>query len=330
MEEELDPIPLQHVIDSLLDEKKTIQEISWQRLSNLQPAEIADLSTCWQNIPRQKRLDLLNNMRELAEEDPLFFFEEVGRIGLADSDPQVRLCGIRLSALEESESLIPTLIQILTEEPNFELRAGAAEALGRFVYLGEIEEISTRANDELQDRLIKSYQEDEQLVVRQRALEAVSFSSRKLIDRLIEDNIHSDDEDWQASALIAMGRSANANWRSLVSDFLDHESARLRKEAAHAAGRLATADAKASLVLMATDDTDDAVRDAAIWALSEIGGSDVQEFLEELIDETSQEDRLDFLESALENLLENQFFSDNDFLLFDFDEDESLAAGEGD
>ncbi len=327
--DDIDPIPLQQVIDSLLNDSSTLQERDFLRLSNLPAPEIRELSGCWERIPRQKRLDLLTKMHDLAEEDPLFFFEEIGKIGLADSDPQVRLCGIRLAALEESESLIPTLMQILSEEPNFQLRAGAAEALGRYVYLGEIEEISTKANDAIQDGLIRAYREDEQVTVRQRALEAVSFSSRPAIDRMIEDAIQTDDEDWQASALVAMGRSANFQWRDTVTDLLDHESARLRLKAATAAGRLATEDAKAILVQMALDDTSEEVREAAVWALSEIGGTDVQLLIEELIEDASQDSEIDFLERALDNLLENQMFSAGDFLLFDFDEDGSPANGEG-
>jgi len=50
------------------------------------------------------------------------------------------------------------------------------------------------------------------------------------------------------------------------------------------------------------DDPDENARQASIWSLSQIGGDGVQEALETLYNETDDEDELELLESALDNL----------------------------
>ncbi len=47
---------------------------------------------------------------------------------------------------------------------------------------------------------------------------------------------------------------------------------------------------------------DDEVRMAVIWALSKIGGEDVRETLEQLMEETDDEDEAELIEEAIDNL----------------------------
>jgi HEAT repeat protein len=75
----------------------------------------------------------------------------------------------------------------------------------------------------------------------------------------------------------------------------------LRMEAARAAGELELADAL-PLLLDLLDDPDENTRQASIWSLSQIGGEGAQEALERLYEDAEDEDELELLESALDNL----------------------------
>jgi HEAT repeat protein len=75
----------------------------------------------------------------------------------------------------------------------------------------------------------------------------------------------------------------------------------LRTEAARAAGELEIPEAVGLLMEMLQDPIEEA-RTASIWSLSQIGGDEVRETLEQLYDEAQEDEELEFIESALENL----------------------------
>jgi HEAT repeat protein len=54
------------------------------------------------------------------------------------------------------------------------------------------------------------------------------------------------------------------------------------------------------------DDPDDNTRQASIWSLSQIGGEGVRDTLQTLYDETDNEQELELIESALDNLTFNE------------------------
>ena len=79
---------------------------------------------------------------------------------------------------------------------------------------------------------------------------------------------------------------------------------------------------------------DDELHFASIWALSQIGGDEVREKLEELLENSTSEDEVELVEKALENL-EVSGFDEFDFIELsekdrrateseDFDEEEFL------
>jgi HEAT repeat protein len=159
-------------------------------------------------------------------------------------------------------------------------------------------------------------------LVRRRALEALGFSSRDEVSPLIEKAYTMKDADWQISALFAMGRSADARWKSHVLARLEDSRPAVRAEAIAAAGELELKDAIKPLLKMVRDDDED-VRIAAIWSLSQIGGERVAEALEALLEKTEDEDETELLEDALDNLA---FTEDmRNFALLDIpDEDTDL------
>jgi len=107
------------------------------------------------------------------------------------------------------------------------------------------------------------------------------------------------------SALLAMGRSYDSRWATDVLKMLDHLSLKIRLEAVRAAGELEIPDAKPQLLELLEDD-DQNVRLAAVWSLSQIGGTGLQQVFESLLQENEDEDEIQAIEDALENLVFNE------------------------
>jgi len=85
---------------------------------------------------------------------------------------------------------------------------------------------------------------------------------------------------------------------------LDSSDPELSFEAIRAAGKMEIQAARPRLLKMLTryDELDEDVRGAVIWSLSEIGGEGVRKKLESLLEELDDDDEVEFLEEALENL----------------------------
>jgi HEAT repeat protein len=310
------------LLKDLVDPEIKLDDERIIRLSNLGAVDLSSLAQEWGRISLERRQSLVAGMERLAADDPLLFFEEIGKIAIEDPDPEVRLYAIRLTVLEEAPEFAATLIRLVEHDPHFEVRAGAAAALGKYVYLGEIEEIPDGVQTRVEAVLQEAHRNDPQDLVRRRALEAVGFSSREEINSLIEDAYNRDDEDWQQAAVYAMGASANARWTPQVTESLASDIPGLRYEAARAAGKLNLADLKDDLFDLARSDSDEEVQQAALWALSDIGGAGVGEFLEERLENTDEPAEIELIEEALDNLAASEFFDEMDLPLFDFDEDD--------
>jgi HEAT repeat protein len=298
-------IPFSKVLDALQDVETPLNPRYLYRLSDLEAAELEQLQIAWPKIPAWRRVALLEDIEELNESDMLLSFESLGRFALQDKEAKVRLLAVRILWEFEETSLIPVFSRLMTTDSDSEVRAAAASALGRFVYVGELEEIPQRTLKGIEEALLAAATGSDAPEVRRCALESLGYSSRDEVTPLIEKAFASDDKHWKASALFAMGRSANQQWAPTVLAMLQSNLPLLRSEAARAAGELEIAEAVPQLFEL-LDDPDDNTRQASIWSLSQIGGEGVRETLESLYDESDNEQELELLESALDNLTFNE------------------------
>ena len=146
---------------------------------------------------------------------------------------------------------------------------------------------------------------------------------------LIESAFERTDPTWVASALRAMGRSHDERWLEDVIGKLLDDDPRIKFAAVEAAGELNIQDAGPILLKMLEDEEeDDDVVAAAIWSLSQIGGDDARIYLLNLIENTEDEDLVEFLEDALENLEFNTELNKFDLLSLDDDDDELFEEDE--
>jgi HEAT repeat protein len=294
-------IPFQQLLDALLDADTLLHPRYLYRLSDLEEPELGALKAAWPELPLWRRQALLEDIENLSSRDTLLSFVSLASFAVQDEDPKVRLLAVRTLWDYDENSLIPIYLDLLESEQDAEVRAAAAGALGQYVYAGEVDKIPSAILKQVEDTLLDVTRRDPSDQVRRSALESLGFSGRPDIPALIEDAFASTDKDWKASALLAMGRSASSEWNSHILAMLESPYPLLRCEAARAAGELEISEAVPGLFEL-LDDPDETTRLTSIWSLSQIGGEGVREILEQMYEEAEEDQEIDFLEDALDNL----------------------------
>lgn len=317
------PVSFQSVLDALTATGKDFPRRYLQQFSDIGTLELNTLLDVWPRVAPSRKLSLLEGLQTLADEDTLVNFDDFARALLTDPEPAVRTRAIRLLNECEDANLASTFLDILKRDADIGVRVEAANALGLFVDLGELEEISESIYHKIEDVLLATASGEDDGRVRRTALESLGYSSRIEVATLIESSFHREDPAWQASALVAMGRSADDRWEEDVLRSLVSIDDNVRRAAVEAAGNLELKSARTVLLKQLEEEENDEIVGAVIWSLSQIGGEDVRTYLENLLDQTEDDDQIEYIENALDNLA---FTEDLDrFDLFAFDPDADLT-----
>ncbi len=318
-------LSFQSVLDHLLDSKKDIPQNHLQYYSDLDPKSLRLFMDVWPSVKPNRKLLLLNELLQHLDSDNLVSYEDIGRALLNDENGEVRALAIGLLAESNDPKLASKLIDIFLTDTELAPRMEAAQLLGEFVLLGELEELNPELKTKIEDALISVIRGEENPALRKRALESLGYSSREEMVNIIESAFQRADPTWVASALHAMGLSHDDRWNDdVVSKLLD-EDPRIRFAAAEAAGELnIEAAAPIMLQMLEDEEEDDDVISATIWSLSQIGGEDARIYIVNLIENTEDEDLVAFLEDALENLDFNEELDKFDLLSLDEDDLEDL------
>ena len=309
----------QNVIDALLNTDIAFPPKYLHRFSDISAIALKALIKVWEMIPATRKVTWLEDLEGISESDTLTSFTEIGKLALGDPSAPVRELGIRLLWENEEKSLINIYLGMLNNDPDPQVQAAAANALGKFIYLGEMEELPEVQQLIIEKNLITIFTGKSDFLVRRRAIESLGYSSSAGINDLIRKAYSDNNKSMVASALFAMGRSANNIWNDTVMSHLQSSNVDIQLEAVRAAGNLEIFIARDVLLELLEDDgLDQDVLIAAIWSLSQIGGEGVQEKLEQLSDDPDMDDdSLDLIDSALENLIFNKSLFD--FNLMDLD-----------
>lgn len=269
------------------------------RLSGPLPSEMAALRAIWPTIPAERRSLLMARLAETSETSFEVDFSEVAILGLQDDDASVRQHAIEALWENEQPGVMRQFVSLLSTDPDAAVRAAAAIALGRFVLLGELEEMDQSITREAEEALLKTCQQSgNDMEVRRRALESLAYSGRKEVIPFIEQASGHEDLKMQASALFAMGRNGDARWIPKIRSALHHEEPEICFEAARAAGEIGLPQAVPRLIQFAHSKDRD-VKEIAIWSLGEIGGSEAQDALYELADGETDEGLAEAIEDAI-------------------------------
>jgi HEAT repeat protein len=310
-------VPFQTVVNALLDDGTPFSARYLHSFSDITPNDLTILMKDWPRISAQRKHTLLEDLEDLAETDTLTNFDDLARPLLKDTDPQVRIHAIRLLWENEDAKLASIFLKMLDKDEDAGVRAAAANALGLFIYQGELEKIPAELHHHIEDDLLRKVTSNEDTLVRRRALESLGYSGREEVNPLIESAYHKKDPDWVVSSLFAMGHSCDERWKKHVLTKLHAPDDEIRSEAIHAAGELELASARSVLLDLLEDEEDLELRRELIWALSKIGGEGVRARLEELLDVETDDDEVDFIEDAMDNLTFTDDMAQLDLFGFD-------------
>ncbi len=331
MEENSTRIDFSEILTALTDTEHPFPPRLLRGFSDLAPKNVRALSTVWPDLPTLRKQGLLEDLEEITEHDTLVCFDELSKAVITDADPLVRILAMRLMWECEDPKIVPMVTDMMRDDPDEAARATAASMLGRFVYLGELDQIPDSIKIPLVKNLIEVASGEDLPQVRLRALESLGYSGHPKVPELIRAAYVSKDNLWVASALCAMGRSADDQWSDMILDKIDSGDSEIRYEAIRAAGELElTAAMDQFFAILEEEDHDSEVRLATIWSLSQIGGSEVKEKLESLLEDTETDEETEWIEKALENLDLNGNAENLDFFDFKPPQDSDLQKNDAD
>jgi HEAT repeat protein len=298
--------PARPLPDLLRDPSTSFDDGVLRQFSDLDPGTLRMVLPAWWELQPDRRRAAVTRMADLFEEDTRLSYEDFARAAITDPDPLARAAAIRLLAESASAQDAILLADILALDTELDPRLQAARTLGRFVALGELDELDPRVAGLVQAGLLSVLQADEPHQLQRAALEALGYSSRPEVAELISRYLAHPDPHWVASALTAAERSGDNRWDDQVLELMTSPDAGIRLAACRAAGPLYIAAAGPLLLELLEDEEDSDIFAAAIWSLSQIGGEDVQVTLETMLEESEDQALSDFLEEALENLAFNE------------------------
>jgi hypothetical protein len=284
--------------------------------SDLTGEELRLFRSTWQSLPDERRRRLIHALVDLAEASFQVNFDVIFRHCLQDPDAEVRAAAIEGLWENEQEAMIGPLLAALRSDPSPRVRAAAATSLGRFVLAGELEQIE----DPVQARIVQElmttiHLAGESIEVRRRAIESAAYACTPETLDALEVAYYHEDEQMRLSAVVGMGRSCDVRWRQIILAEMANPEAAMRYEAALAAGEMMLPAAVSHLARL-LEDADGMVRDAAIWALGQIGGEQAKELLLELHEEADDDTRAAIEEALAEQAL---YEGELDFPLYAMD-----------
>ncbi len=337
MDENHEVVNFSEVLTALKDMNNPFPPRLLRGFSDISHRDLKELLLAWKDLPDSRKVSLLEDLDDLIEKDTLVNFDDLAKAVLCDENPEVRVTALGLLWENENPRMIPILINLLNTDPDEAVRATAASLLGRFVLLGELDSISQELKDEVVEHLMSISSSPDLPQVKQRALESLGYSSHPDVARLIRNAYETSDILWVASALCAMGRSADDRWQAHVHSQLNSPDAEVQFEAIRAAGELEMTSAREPLLALLDEEIEDnEIKFAIIWALSQIGGEEVKDKFEELLSDAVDDEEIDWIEKAIENLELSSsegfemldFSPDDDHETLDFDEDQDSANDE--
>ncbi len=273
-----------------------------QYFTDLSETDLSLFFGTWKGLSISRKLSLLEDLEDLSDHDTLMDFSGIGKIALSDPDEQVREAALGLLWDTEEKRLVPLLVNLLQTDPCGRVRASAASVLGHFVFLGETDGIPEELIVLVENALLQAYHADKDTLVQRRAMESLGYSCRKEINGIIKNAVASNDLQWLASALYAMGHSADTDWSAQVIKHLTHGDDMVREEAIRAAGELGLHEAREKLIEILELEEDDEIRATIIWSLSQIGGEGVREAIMKQSELVIDDNLVDLIEDALDNL----------------------------
>ncbi|MFZ4814213.1 MAG: HEAT repeat domain-containing protein [Phototrophicaceae bacterium] len=303
-EDEINPIfiyTLDDALTALTDSPSHLSAAVSYGLSDVHPNDLARFQPIWDGLSVEDHQKLLAHLVDVAEANFELDYRTLARYTLKSSDPASRVMSLELLWEDESLTLLDELLHLAEADPEVEVRAAAANQLGRFILLSELGRFNPEEAERAHELAIRLWNNpNEDFTVRRRALEALSNSSHDMLPDAIQSAYRAPEVGLKASALYAMGRSCDLDWAETVIKEMKNPNPQIRYEAVRASGELELNDAVKLLAAEALS-KDREIQEAAIWSLGQIGTKPASRALDALLKKFKADDSLlELIEEALD------------------------------
>ncbi|MBE0688876.1 MAG: hypothetical protein IH587_01985, partial [Anaerolineae bacterium] len=202
-------------------------------LSDMDPSDVEQLREPWENLSSDYRLRLIKQLIDISEMNFDLDYNALADLALEDDNADIRAAAVELMWADETLPTMNRMIKLAVDDEAAPVRASAASSLGRFILLGEYEELPATQTDMAVDAALSIYNDhEEDIEVRRRALESLGNSSHIAVSDLIEEAYGSMVQPLRASAVFAMGRTCDPKWEKMIMRELNSGDEELRYEAA--------------------------------------------------------------------------------------------------
>ena len=295
-----------------------------EALNDMTPTDFKTFQVVWPTIPDDRRSDVMHALLAVnaLEEGYKFDFTAIFRLALADPDERVRIYGVEGLEPDDSPLLINIFARMMREDTSEIVKAACATALGKYLYLGELEELAKIDRDKAYSALMGALLvAPRNSLFHHRVIESIGFADNEETRTILAEAHDSESEDLRLSAITAMGRSGNQLWAPRLLADMVSDSAETRGRAAWACGETFLDDATGELGRLIREDHDQEVQLAAIEALGEIASDDARALLKRATDSKDEE-----LALAAEEALENAEMLGDVRQMLDTMDEEDLAG----
>ena len=232
-------MPFGSYLAAIRDETKPIGPSLLTQFSDLTKQKINLLQAEWKNISTDRRREIVDKLKIMADVYVELNFDRMFELCLDDPDGEVRK--IAAEGLWECEDLclIPGLVHILKHDRVAKVRSAAAATLGNFILLYEEGKATIRNIFSIIDVLMSVvYDEDENLEVRCKAVQALSPLSMPCATEAIQKAYQLNDLQSRATAVLAMGRNGDSGWFSNIVSELKSPNQEIKIAAVRACGEI--------------------------------------------------------------------------------------------
>ncbi|MCL2615836.1 MAG: HEAT repeat domain-containing protein, partial [Dehalococcoidia bacterium] len=130
-------MPLSSILAHIGDDSLELSNAELGELSDLSADEIVEFEATWDNIPAERKCQILSRLEELTKSNVEFNFDRIYRGALYCMDDSVRKAALEGLWENSNPSLLPPLLRLVQQDPSTEVRCAAAIALERFSMLAE-------------------------------------------------------------------------------------------------------------------------------------------------------------------------------------------------
>lgn len=276
-------ITLPQLLENLKNESAPLNSKGLRRLSALDKNAAKPFLEVFARMSEERRLDFIETLSEIADDDPELDFTLIFAIGIRDTDDGVRARSVAALWESDSRDFMITLLDMIRNDSSEEVRAAAASNLRRFANMADEGRLLAKDKHRIADALLETIHNfNEPVSIRRRAVESLGALAIPERDQEIRAAFNSGDPKMKASAIYAMGITFDDKWLPDILKEIHNPDAEVRYEAATACGELEAQSAILALLPLVKD-VDTRTRLAAITSLGQMGGPQARRMLEQLM-----------------------------------------------